>query len=159
MITLKDLRTEGLFVWYTLIMYDKVIPRLYEVSYFEENSFKAATEPVRDGDGWYIEGRFSVKDELTDEYNKSKPFYKPRRGNKGGDLGHVFPFIICNQVYSKKHSKDLEEDGYKPIVMEEFDTESATKWLALRIKDAGDHISIDTLWKHLSLFADTEYDS
>jgi hypothetical protein len=140
-------------------MYDKIVPRLNKVLFFEENSFKSTTMPIRDGDGWYIRGQFYVKDELTDRYNRTKPFYKHRRGNKDGDLGHAFPFIMCNKAYLNKYEKELSTDGYKPIVMKEFDPESATNVLAKKIKDAGDYISIDTLWKHLSLFADTEYDS
>jgi hypothetical protein len=139
-------------------MYDEVVPRLNHVLFFEKNSFKSATKPVYDGKDWYIQGQFFVKDLPTEQYNKTKPFYRRRRGNKNGDLGHAFPFLMCNQSFFIKHKADLEADGYKPIILEKFNTTEATDLLAEKIRAAGDHISIEQLWSHLATFADTEYD-
>lgn len=139
-------------------MHEKIVPRLNYVIFFEENGFKEAKQPVLEQNKWYIQGHFFVKDELTEIYNITKPFYKRRRGNKDGDLGHAFPFFMCNSEYQKKYKKILKIDGYKPIVLEKFTVEKATDLLAKKIRDAGDYITIGELWKHLSSFADTEYD-
>ena len=136
-----------------------IVPRLNYVHYFEENSFKPATSASFEGKGWYIQGQFFVKDKLTENYNLTKPFYKRRKGNKDGDLGHAFPFLMCNMEYWHKHEKELTNDGYKPIFMKDFDVQSATNLIARKIKEAGDNITYDSLWHHLSSFADTEYDS
>lgn len=147
----------------TAFMNDKIAPRLHRIFFYGEprkgEGFESATMPIYDGGDWHIEGGFYVKDELTENYNKTKPFYRRHRGNKDGGLGHVFPFMICNPGYLKKHRKELEANGDKPILMEKFDAESASKLIANKIKQAGDNINIDKLWGHLSSFADTEYDS
>ena len=140
-------------------MYEKIVPRLNYIHFFEENSFRPATKPAYDGKDWYIQGQFFVKDLLTERYNKTKPFYGRRIGNKDGDLGHAFPFVICNEGYKKRHAKELESDSYKPLIMQEFDANSATELICDKIKEAGDYITIDSLWSHLASFADVEYDS
>ncbi|HSX33124.1 MAG TPA: hypothetical protein VLF91_02190 [Candidatus Saccharimonadales bacterium] len=139
-------------------MYDAVTPKLGAISFFSENSFLPATEPVYDGDEWYIQGQFSVIDQRTEGYNKTKPFYKRRKGNKNGDLGHVFPFLICSAGYVAAHKKELAADGYKPIIMKKFSVQAATERIGQRIKEIGDNVTIDELWEQLSHFADTDYD-
>jgi hypothetical protein len=121
-------------------MYEKIVPRLHEIQFFEANSFHDATKPSYDGDRWWIRGEFFVKDELTD------------------NLGHIFPFLMCNNAFFEKYKKRLEKDDWRPIIIEEFDIDSATKLIADKIKEAGDYISLSSLWKHLSTFSDTEYD-
>ncbi len=140
-------------------MYEVIKPRLNDIEFFEEVGFHHSDKPIYEGKNWYIEGWFYVKDAITEEYNREKPFYERRKGNKGGDLGYVFPFLICNKGYAKKHGKRLESEGYKPIIMKDFSVELATDLIAKKIEEAGDNISLDELWTHLSLFADTEYDS
>ena len=130
-----------------------------DIEFFEENSFRPSTEPVYDGKEWYIQGMFSVVDELTAEYNRKKPFYKRRKGNKGGDLGHMFPFLICSPGFAEKNETELRTDGYKPIIMANFNVDNATRLIAEKVRQAGDHITIDELWAYLSTFCDTDYDS
>lgn len=140
-------------------MYDKVVPRLYTIEFFQENSFKHSDEPVYEGNEWYIQGFFFVKDVLTENYNTNKPFYKRRRGNKGGDLGHAFPFVICSEGFAKSHDKNFLSDKIMPIIMKQFSTTAATELISNKIQSAGDYITIEALWKHLSTFADVTYDS
>jgi hypothetical protein len=140
-------------------MYNKVNPQLGWIEFFEENSFKHSDTPVFDGKDWYIQGQFSITDTITQAYNRTKPFYKRHIGNKDGDLGHVFPFIICSSGYAEKHLKQLQADDYKPIIMESFDVTRATEIIREKIRQAGNQITIDELWEHLSTFSDTEYDT
>lgn len=139
-------------------MTEQIVPRLGYIEFFEENSFHHSDVPVYDGDEWYIQGRFSVVDEVTKEYNKTKPFYKRAKGDKDGDLGSVFPFVMCSKGYAKKYHKEFEEDGIKPIIMDAFNVAAATELIAQKIKEAGDHITIEKLWAHLETFSDTKYD-
>lgn len=140
-------------------MNDKIIPRLGSIEFFQEDSFHPAQTPVYDGNEWYIEGEFSVVDELTREYNRKKPFYKRKKGNKNGDLGHVFPFVICSPGYAQKYKKAFQDSECIPIIMETFSVTDATQLVSDKIEQAGDHVTIDRLWKHLATFSDTEYDS
>jgi len=139
-------------------MYEKIKPRLGSIEFFEYGSFRHAGKPTYEEGEWFIQGQFTVVDLYTQQYNDTKAFYKRRRGNKGGNLGHVFLFVICSQGYAERFHEEFERDNIKPVIMQNFDANMATDLIESKIRNAGDDISIDQLWAHLSKFADTKYD-
>lgn len=137
---------------------EKILPRLNGVTFFEPGSFKQSQKPdVLEDGSWVIEGEISIYDQKTRSYNQKLPFYKKKVGNKDGDIGHIFPILVCSPDFVKYHGTEIAPDTVKPIMFKEFSVGGVENYIDTRLQALGE-VSFDEMVESIDEFCWATYD-
>ena len=138
--------------------YEKLLPRLNYLTFFEPGSFRESDKPdILDDGSWVIEGEFGIYDQKVRDYNDKLPFYKKKVGNKDGDTGYVYPILVCSEDFAKKHYAEIATETVKPIILDEFSREEVEKYITNHVQALGE-VTFDELIECLDKFSWATYD-
>lgn len=136
----------------------KIIPRLNYITFYKPNTFLKANRPkVLDNGSWAIEGDLHIYDQRARDYNHKLPFYKKKIMNRDGDIGHIFPILVCSKNYIKINNVEIAVGTLKPIVFDTFDRIKIEEYFSKKIQGFGE-LTIDELIDRLDEFSWAQYD-